>query len=49
MPTRVCLTKQTDRGIKGVKKQPEAIEQSLKELEPAMGKLIGFYLLMGGE
>jgi len=47
MPTYVCLMKLTDQGIKDIKNAPKGIEESVKAMEAAGGKLIGFYTTMG--
>jgi len=47
MPTYVTLMKLTDQGVKGIKEAPQRIEEGIKGLEAAGGRLIGFYVVMG--
>ena len=47
MPTYIVLYKLTDQGIKNIKEAPQRIEEGIKALEAAGGKVIGFYSVMG--
>ena len=47
MPTYVCLMTLTDQGVTKMKSAPSEIEQSVKALEAAGGKLLAFYATMG--
>jgi uncharacterized protein with GYD domain len=47
MPTYVTLMKLTDEGVRGIKDAPKRIEEGIKGLEAAGGKLLGFYVVMG--
>ena len=47
MVTYMMLVNLTDQGVKNVKTAPERIEASLKALEQAGGKLIGFWIAVG--
>jgi len=47
MPTYISLMKLTDEGIKAIKDAPKRIEEAVKGLEAAGGKLIGFYSVFG--
>jgi len=47
MPKYVLLMKLTDQGIKDIKNAPERIEDTVKGLEAAGGKLEIFCIVMG--
>ena len=47
MPTYIVLYKLTDQGIRNIKEAPQRIEEGIKALEAAGGKVIGFYSVMG--
>ena len=47
MPTYIGLYKLTDQGIKNIKDAPQRIEEGIKRVEAAGGKVIGFYSVMG--
>ena len=47
MPTYIILYKLTDQGIRNIKEAPQRIEEGIKALEAAGGKVIGFYSVMG--
>ena len=47
MPTYIVLYKLTDQGIRNIKESPQRIEDGIKALEAAGGKVIGFYSVMG--
>ena len=47
MPTYVVLYKLTDLGIRNIKESPKRIEEGIKAVEAAGGKMIGFYSVMG--
>lgn len=47
MPTYILLEKLTDQGIKTIKDAPQRLEDNIKNLEAAGGKLIGFYVVTG--
>ena len=48
MPIYITLFNLTDQGIKNIKDAPKRFEQGAKAFEEMGGKLIGFYLTMGG-
>ncbi len=48
MPTYVSLFNLTDQGIKAIKDAPARLAENIKGMEAAGGKMIGFYLTMGG-
>jgi uncharacterized protein with GYD domain len=47
MPTYIILYKLTDQGIRNIKESPKRIEEGIKAVEAAGGKMIGFYSVMG--
>lgn len=47
MPTFAVLMNLTEQGVKNIKDAPARIEETVKNLEAAGGKLIAFYTLMG--
>ena len=47
MPTYIVLYKLTDQGIRNIKESPKRIEEGIKAVEAAGGKMIGFYSVMG--
>ncbi len=47
MPTYILLMKLTDQGIKDIKGAPQRIEETIKGLEAAGGKLEVFCTVMG--
>ncbi len=47
MPTYILLEKLTDQGIKTIKDAPQRLEDNIKNLKAAGGKLIGFYAVTG--
>ena len=47
MSTYISLMKLTDQGIKTIKDAPQRLEENIKSMEAAGGKLIGFYSVMG--
>lgn len=47
MPAYIHLGKLTDEGMKNVKDAPAVIEATVKAIEEAGGKVIGFYSTMG--
>jgi uncharacterized protein with GYD domain len=47
MPTYIVLYKLTDQGIRNIKESPKRIEEGIKAVAAAGGKMIGFYSVMG--
>jgi uncharacterized protein with GYD domain len=47
MATYVILMNLTEQGVKSIKEAPARIEEAVKAMEAAGGKLLGFYLVMG--
>ncbi len=47
MNTYITLMKLTDQGVKNLKDAPKRIEEGIKGVEKAGGKMIGFYLTFG--
>jgi uncharacterized protein with GYD domain len=47
MPTYIVLYKLTDQGIRNIKESPKRIEEGIKAVEAAGGRVIGFYSVMG--
>ncbi len=47
MPIYIVLYKLTDQGIRNIKESPKRIEEGIKAVEAAGGKMIGFYSVMG--
>ncbi|MBW2324684.1 MAG: GYD domain-containing protein [Deltaproteobacteria bacterium] len=47
MPIYISLMNLTDQGVKTIKDAPARIEQNIKGVEAAGGKLLSFYLTMG--
>jgi len=47
MNTYITLMKLTDQGAKDLKNAPKRIEEGIKRVEKAGGKMIGFYSTLG--
>jgi uncharacterized protein with GYD domain len=47
MPTYIALCQWTQKGIEGVKKSPERLDQFRQAVKSAGGEMKGFYLTMG--
>jgi uncharacterized protein with GYD domain len=47
MPTYISLVNLTDKGVREIKNAPERLQNAVKGIEEAGGKLIGIYLTMG--
>ena len=48
MQTYVSLMNLTDQGVKAIKDAPGRLAEQTKLIEAAGGKMVGFYLTMGG-
>ena len=47
MPTYIVLYKLTDQGIRNIKEAPKRIEEGIRAIEAAGGRVTGFYSVMG--
>jgi uncharacterized protein with GYD domain len=47
MNTYITLMKLTEKGVKSLKEAPKRIDEGIKGVEKAGGKMIGFYLTFG--
>ena len=46
---RILMMKLTDQGMKNIKDAPQRIEAGIKAFEMMGGKVLAFYILMGGD
>ena len=47
MPVYIMLMNLTEQGVKGIKEQPNNIQEAIQQGEAMGGKMLGFYLTMG--
>ena len=47
MPTYIVLYKLTGQGIRNIKEAPKRIEEGIRAIEAAGGRVTGFYSVMG--
>ena len=47
MPVYIMLMNLTEQGVKGIKEQPQNIQEAIQQGEAMGGKMLGFYLTMG--